>query len=90
MAASALAVPGVLWTVAMNAKGAGLGLLALFLVVCGGNDVDDQAKLQFEAAFQGRCDTASDLTRTPSAEDNEPPRSTTLNCVGRMRAISGV
>lgn len=37
----------------MNVQGAIVGLLALVLVISAGNDVDDPAKLQFEAAFQG-------------------------------------
>lgn len=34
-------------------QGATVGLLALVLVICASNDVDDPLKQQFEAAFQG-------------------------------------
>lgn len=30
-----------------------VGLLALLLAACAGNEADDLAKMQFEAAFQG-------------------------------------
>ncbi|KYB26728.1 Pikachurin-like Protein [Tribolium castaneum] len=36
-----------------------LGLAALHFPGCGGHDADDPNKLQFEAAFQGRCNRGS-------------------------------
>ncbi|XP_044264183.1 pikachurin [Tribolium madens] len=36
-----------------------LGLAALYFSDCGGHDADDPNKIQFEAAFQGRCNRGS-------------------------------